>query len=53
MRKLRAIKRIHARAAISHNFKSDLTFYDIPSNSSGKMTQHAYINQILEPVAKP
>ena len=47
------MKRIHAQGAIRYNFKSPLVFYDIPSNLNGKMTQKAYIEQILEPVAKP
>ena len=47
------MKRIHAQAAIGYNFKSPLVFYDIPTNSNGKMTQKAYIEQILEPVVKP
>ena len=46
-------KRVHAWGAIGYNFKSPLVFYDIPSNSNGKMTQKAYINQILEPIVKP
>ncbi|KAF1964030.1 hypothetical protein BU23DRAFT_585773 [Bimuria novae-zelandiae CBS 107.79] len=47
------LKRVHAWAAIGHDFKSDLTFYSIPSNNNGKMTQRAYIDQILKPVVKP
>jgi hypothetical protein len=46
-------KRVHAWGAIGFNFQSPLVFYDIPSNSNGKMTQKAYINQILEPIVKP
>jgi hypothetical protein len=46
-------KRIHAWGAIGYGFKSPLVFYDIPSNSNGKMTQKAYIQQILEPIVKP
>jgi hypothetical protein len=47
------IKRVHAWAAVGHNFKSDLLFYEIASNTNGKMTQRGYIDQILEPVVKP
>lgn len=43
-------KRVHAWAAVGFNFKTPLLFYDIPSNTNGKMTQQAYISQILEPV---
>ncbi|KAF2184633.1 hypothetical protein K469DRAFT_708823 [Zopfia rhizophila CBS 207.26] len=44
------IKRIHAWAAVGWDFKSPLTFYNIASNTNGKMTQRAYIDQILEPI---
>jgi hypothetical protein len=47
------IKRLHAWAAVGWDFKSSLTFYDISSNTNGKMTQKDYISQILEPVVKP
>ncbi|KAF2183648.1 hypothetical protein K469DRAFT_710450 [Zopfia rhizophila CBS 207.26] len=46
------IKRIHAWAAVGWDFKSPLTFYNIASNTNGKMTQRAYIDQILEPIVK-
>ncbi|KAF1978853.1 hypothetical protein BU23DRAFT_586691 [Bimuria novae-zelandiae CBS 107.79] len=42
--------KIHAWAAVGYRFKSDLIFYDISSNTNGKMTQRAYIDQILNPV---
>ncbi|KAF2624677.1 hypothetical protein BU25DRAFT_132015 [Macroventuria anomochaeta] len=45
------IKKVHAWAAVGYNFKSDLVFYNVSSNN-GKMTQRAYINQILEPHVK-
>jgi hypothetical protein len=47
------MKRVHTWAAIGHNFKNPLTVYSIPTNTNGKMTQRAYINQILEPIVKP
>jgi hypothetical protein len=47
------MKRIHAWAAIGHNFKSNLTFYKISTNTNGKMTQQAYIDRIIEFVVKP
>ena len=28
-------------------------FYDVPSNTNGKMSQRVYIDQILKPVVKP
>ena len=34
------------------NFKSQLIFYEVPSNSNGKMSQRVYIDFILEPVIK-
>ncbi|KAF2023194.1 hypothetical protein EK21DRAFT_95113 [Setomelanomma holmii] len=49
----KVLKRVHAWAAIGHNFKSDLTFYEIKSNTNGKMTQRACIDQMVEPVVKP
>jgi hypothetical protein len=47
------MKRVHAWAAVGHNFKGNLIFFNIPSNTNGKMTQHGYIDQVLEPVVKP
>lgn len=46
-------KRKHCWAAVGYNFKSDIYFYDVPSNSNGKMTHQVYIDSILEPVVKP
>ena len=46
-------KKVHAWGAIGYDFKSELTFYDISSNTNGKMTQDAYIKQILEPIVLP
>lgn len=43
-------KRLHAWAAVGFNFKTDLLFYTISSNSNGKMTQQGYIDKILKPV---
>ena len=43
----------HAWAAVGHNFKSKLVFYDVPTNTNGKMTAQAYVDKILEPVVKP
>jgi 2-hydroxy-3-keto-5-methylthiopentenyl-1-phosphate phosphatase len=42
-------KILHAWGAIGYNFKSNLIFYNIESNSNGKMTQQDYINQIPIP----
>jgi hypothetical protein len=49
----KARRRVHAWAAVGYNFKSELTFYDVPSNNNGKMTQRVYNDQILKPVVKP
>jgi hypothetical protein len=38
------MKRVHAWAAVGHNFKSDLIFYEISSNTNGKITQRGYID---------
>ena len=40
-------KRLHIWAAVGYNFKSELFFYDIPSNKNDKMTFDGYI-EILE-----
>lgn len=46
-------KKLHAWAAVGYNFKSDLVFYNIPTNTNGKMTLQDYEHQILEPIVKP
>ena len=46
-------KRKHAWASVGYNFKSEITFYDVPGNVNGKMSQQVYIDSILEPVVKP
>ncbi len=46
-------KRYHCWAAVRHNFKSDIHFYEVPRNTNGKMSQKVYIEKILEPVVKP
>jgi len=46
-------KKLHAWAAIGYEFKSDLVFYDIPSNTNGKMTMKAYEQEIFEKHVKP
>ncbi|KAH8733976.1 hypothetical protein BGZ61DRAFT_445633 [Ilyonectria robusta] len=45
----RDLKCLHAWAAIGLGFKSPLVWYEIPSNSNGKMTQEIYIKEILKP----
>lgn len=45
-------KRYHCWAAVGHNFKSELIFYEMPGNSNRKMSQHVYIDSILEAVVK-
>ena len=46
-------KRFHVWAAVGYNFKSDIIFYNVSTNSNGKMSQRVYIDQILEPIVKP
>jgi hypothetical protein len=46
-------KRVHAWGACGYNFKSDLTFYTIPTNTNGKITMKVYRDEILEGVVKP
>ena len=48
----RNAKRKHFWAAVSYDFKSDLTFYDVPGNKNDKMSQQVYIDSILNPVVK-
>lgn len=43
------LKRVHCWAAVGHDFKSPLVWYD-SGNSNGKMTLKCYRDQILEPV---
>lgn len=38
---------------MGYNFKSELIFYKVPGNSNKKMSQHIYIDFILEAVVKP
>jgi hypothetical protein len=47
------LKRQQFWAAAGHSFKSELVFYDVPSNNNGKMTQLVYLNKILRPVVLP
>lgn len=46
-------KKFHVWAAVGWNFKSDLTFYEVPTNTNGKMTLQVYRDVILEGVVKP
>lgn len=46
-------RRYHCWAAVGWNFKSELVFYGVPGNTTGKMSQCVYIDSILEPVVKP
>lgn len=41
-------KRYHCWAAIRHNFKSDIHFYEVPGNTNGKMSQQMYTEKILD-----
>lgn len=47
------LKKKHAWAAVSHDFKSDIFLYDVPGNINGKMSQKIYIDAILTPIVKP
>ena len=35
-------KRHHCWAAVGHDFKSDMCFYEVPGNTNGKMSQRVY-----------
>lgn len=43
----------HYWAAVGHNFKSEIYFYEVPDNMNGQMSQQIYIDQILEPIVMP
>lgn len=47
-------KKLHAWAAVGVGlgFKSQLVWYDIPTNTNGKMTAKCYRDEILEPIVK-
>jgi hypothetical protein len=45
-------KRIHVWAAAGYNFKSEIVFYDVPTNDNGKMNGRVYVDAILEPHVK-
>ncbi len=43
----------HCWVAVGYNFKSDMIFYDVPTNKNGKKTHQVYIDSIHKPVVKP
>lgn len=43
----------HYWAAVGHNFKSEIYFYEVLDNMNGQMSQQIYIDQILEPIVMP
>jgi hypothetical protein len=45
--------KVHWWAACGYDFKSDIRFYNSPTNSNGKLSHRVYIDQILEPVVLP
>jgi hypothetical protein len=47
------LRRLQCWAAVGHDFKSPLVWYDVPSNNNGKMTIQAYRDQSLKPVVAP
>ena len=46
------MKRQHSWAAAGYSFKSHIVFYEVPTNSNGKMSQQVYRDVILQPVVK-
>jgi hypothetical protein len=46
-------KKFHALIAVGFDFKSELVFHTILSNSNGKMTIKVYVEDILEKHVKP
>lgn len=50
---VKQMKKVHAWGAIGYDFKSELIFYDNPSNGNGKMSQDLYLTIILKAVVLP
>lgn len=46
-------KRHHIWASLSYDFKFDICFDEVPRNTNNKMSQRAYIDQILQSILKP
>lgn len=46
-------RRYHAWGAVGWNFKSDLYFYEVPTNINGKMSLQIYHDEILEKAVGP
>lgn len=51
-------KRFHYWAAVGHDFKSELVFYEVKDkigkeSKNGKMSHDCYVDSILDPVVKP
>jgi len=46
------VERYHVWAAVGWNFKSELRFYQVPTNTNGKMNLQIYRDEILEGVVK-
>lgn len=47
------VERYHVWAAVGWNFKSQLYFYKVPTNTNGKMSLQIYRDNILEGVVRP
>ena len=45
--------RVYAWAAVGYNFKSELHYYEIPSNTNRKMTAKYYRDIILDQIVQP
>ena len=45
-------KQKHCWAAVGYNFKSDIIFYEIPSNFNGKISYQVYVDSIFESIIK-
>lgn len=45
--------RLHCWAAVGHNFKSEIVFYEIPGKRNGKMSLQVYKDSILDPIVRP
>ncbi|KJZ70201.1 hypothetical protein HIM_10424 [Hirsutella minnesotensis 3608] len=47
------VKLLHAWACIGYNFKSPLVWYEVSTNTNGKMSQKVYLEKVLEGYVKP
>ncbi|KJZ78887.1 hypothetical protein HIM_01660 [Hirsutella minnesotensis 3608] len=47
------VKLLHAWACVGYDFKSPLIWYEVPTNTNGKMSQKVYLEKVLEAYVGP